>query len=460
MKKIIRVLALICTLLIACTTLQGCSKKDSSGTEEKIVDLEGYVFEVASSWLVDDTSGAALAGWEKYFHARRAEIENDYNCTIKIVSPDNADARFMAGEKVCDWFESTPYVFANYVAKGYLKSYDDVEGIDIKNPAWSSSITDTFRVNGKAYGIQCMKPTEVRSALFYNKDLLKACGVEEDLVELVKNKQWTFDKFREILQKCTDEGKKQYGLMNYDWYESFAAFIAANGGKIADIKDGKVVEGTTSKNVLNALNYYDSLCNEYKVVMINEKQRAAATFGSYAPAQAQLIQYFINNKVAFYFADAWVINQLVKPQEPEFEYGMVPMPMGPDATEYTSISSGLRAFGLSANLTDEQLEKAKVIINAFAIAPEGYEGEEWVNESITSDYLQPGDEGSVEMYKLCQNSTVYDMARTAGTDDLWGEFVLTCGLKPILFRDTTISSALEAFNGIPTNRLNSLFKFK
>lgn len=454
MKIFKNILCLALVLVMCCTVFVGCSDQK----EESKVDLDGYEFTIASPWLVNDTAGATLATYERAFQKRRQEVEREFNCKITIIKPENIMQQMLAGEKVADWINQTTYNVMNYAASDYLIPYEDIKGIDIKSDKWIKSYSDLFAMDGKHYAINFLKPASARNILLVNKTMLKENGVEEDIYQLVRDNKWTFDKFREIAQKCTNVQKGTYGVMFYDVYEAFASFIAANGAKIADIKGGAVKEYTTSKEVLNALNFVDSICNEYKVVKIDDKQRSGPTFATYTVSQAQIAQQFLNNKIAFYMMDMWVANQLIKPLEPEIEYGMVPVPMGPDTDKYHSSSFGADAFCVTKNNKD--LDKAVVIMNALAEPAEGYEGDEWVEDAVINDYFQEGDTGSFDMYKICIENMTYDFMRTSGTNDLYGEFVVNCGLNPIFFRKSSVSSALQSFNGVPTNRLNELFGFE
>ena len=112
-KLIKRVLSLmLCFCLIA--TLAACGKTDDdegdgkvkTSTDDSVVDLNGYEFTIASSFLLDKPVASEITDAEQIFEEIRHKVEKDYNCKITILpvenTVENVRSKIMAGEKIAD----------------------------------------------------------------------------------------------------------------------------------------------------------------------------------------------------------------------------------------------------------------------------------------------------------------------------------------------------------------------
>ncbi|MBQ6825440.1 MAG: extracellular solute-binding protein [Clostridia bacterium] len=469
LKRIFALLMAVCMVLTfsACSKEKETGKKEVGGfevvdpyTNDEVVDLDGYEFTIASGWLENDMK-ISEAG--RIFKKRIEEVEKAYNCKISIVDGGDITTQILAGEKVADWIDTYTSSAWSSIAGEYFRPYDTIEGIDVKDSRWNKGYVGLTQYEGLSYGVNFMKPAEVRAGVFFNKTLIKKYGIKDNLYDLVRDKKWNFDKLREIAKACTKDtngdGKTDvYGILFFDEYNAGQSFINANGSTLASVEGGRVIENLTDKKTLNAMNFLYDLCNVDKSVYINDAWRSAATYGSYAPSQTDRANMFVNNKAAFYIGDTWICNQLIKPMNKQIEYGFLPLPLGPDATEYVSPSHGARNFFVT--VTNKDLDKAVPIMNALALPPEGYEGDAWWEEIIMNDYFQDGDTDSLEMYKLCLENMTYDHIYTDGTSDMYGEFVTQCVLYPLYFLQGSVSSTLSSMQGVPTDRLGALFGFE
>lgn len=432
------------------------SNKEGTGagkigkTDDSIVDLEGYEFTIGSQFLQDEPDMDAITGAERSFEEARRQVEEAYNCKITIV-PFSSDiesvrARAMSGDKIADILDYPINNLLQSIRAGYVQSLDDVEGIYTDDYRWVKGYTNMAKYDGISYGVNMMRPAEVRTCLVYNRQLLKECGVEDDIEQLVKNKEWTYDKFAEIAKKCTrdtngDGVMDTYGLYTYSAPMLGLSMINSNGGNLVEVQDGIAKESYNSQKCINALNALSKWINEDKFVanIYKDKTDLGVTTSEYA-------KHFVKGECAFLFCESWLVNQYVKKIAGDLDYGMLPLPMGPDEQEYISTSMNGRVFAIPTTNT-ENLDKTVIILNALgkAVAGEEADGESWWEYEVEVDYFQKGDTKSVEMYKLLLDSCYVDLG--CGVSGLYTEWGQKCVTNPCFKSIGTPAAQIEAMFG-------------
>lgn len=478
MNKVKRLLALALALvvlvgLIACGNKK---EKDPQGVQQgdgdfpkvdpytnaEVQDMGGYEFTIAADWqYYDDTTGIDLIVSEQEWQTRREEVEELYNCKIKVIPvPDNLSSQILAGEKVADLVQFDLEDLYNAIGSGYLRPLDSIEGLDMSDDRWSyaSVYHDLATYKDRPYALSYAVPYEVRGGVVYNKTLLKKLGINEDITQLVRDGKWTFDKFLEICQKATvdsngDGVPESYGVMSQSGDKYCSDFINANGGRMATMnEDGEVVENFSDQKVINGLTFATDLANTYNVAYIPEAWRSKETFLAGGYSQQDFVQQFVNGKFAFFMCESWVMNQLIKPMSDGMEYGFVPMPKGPDAEDYSCDGHYMLGFGVTVN--NQDLDKAVVIINALAERAAGYEGEDWIDAAIEVQFFQDGDTDSVEMYKLLYENSNFDYMY--GIGDL--NALYNNALQPAaLWNQGSPSSVLSSMRGTMQDYLDTVY---
>lgn len=480
MKRTKRVLALGMAVMLL-LSVSGCGDKEGTassegngknGTEEfakvdpytnaEVQDMGGYEFTIAANFqYYDDPTGIDLIVSEQAWQERREEVEELYNCKIKVIDvPDNLSSQILAGEKVADLVQLDLCDLYNAIGAGYLRPLDSIEGLDMSDERWeyTSTYTELATYKDRPYALSYAVPYEVRGGMVYNKTLLKQLGITEDIQQLVRDGEWTFDKFLEICQKATvdannDGMPESYGVMSQSGDKYCSDFINANGGRLAVMDEsGKVVENFTDQKVITGLTFATDLANTYNVAYIPEAWRTKATFLAGGYSQSDFVQEFVNGKAAFYMCETWVMNQLIKPAADGIEYGFVPMPKGPDAKEYSCDGHYMLGFGVTVNNKD--LEKAVVIINALAERASGYEGNDWIDAALEVQFFQDGDKDSVESYKLLYENSNFDYIY--GIGDL--NALYNNALQPAaLWNQGSPSSVLSSMRGSMQSYLDTVY---
>ncbi len=274
-------------------------------------------------------------------------------------------SRFMAGDSKYDiWMLSHENYFSLRTA-GALYPVSDIlnEEYYAKMPYQFQKMADMLSYKGKKYTYNAFNGI-VNNTVFlaFNKTLLAREGIQ-DPYELYNNDQWNWDTFTEIAKKVTrdtdNDGKvDQWGMTVFngpDW-------IHANGGRITRMIDGKVTFTADETATVNALKQMRVWEQELKV-----------TGGSWEKKK------FFSGEIAFANLPTWQIGQLKDSMEDE--YGIVPLPMGPDTNKYHFPSDNVDSMYIPANAAQP---KALIALDNFLWTIEEFkefQQEEFINKA-------------------------------------------------------------------------------
>ncbi|MBQ6825619.1 MAG: hypothetical protein IJP34_03025 [Clostridia bacterium] len=435
------------------------STTGSSGNSNTKVETKGKTFTIMSAYLPQSKSKAQYT-FEKLFWERAAEVEKQYGVKIKVISgypnTNNLAALIMAGKKVANILETNVEDITALASAGYIIPWDDVAGVNVKNPNFWPGYTKAATLGTKHYGVQFEKPPELRFCMVVNKTLLASKGIKaDDIYTLVENKKWTFAKFLEYAKAATDTSKGTYGLGGTP-AKVAQMLMAANGGKVVTINSsGKATATYTSKNIKNALDWMYDLVNTNKVYYTVSAQFEDGQANNAAPDYTQA---FIDGKLAFLMDDSWVLNQQIRPKIAKkgnnISYGLLPVPLGPDAGNkgYNSLSSYARVFTITKTNTEKDFT-AK-ILNALAEYPKGYDKNSWQDE-VAADYFQSGDTKSLNMYlKLLANM---ESDPGVGLPRVYSAFIESAMETPIFYDKNTPSAAIDAIGTSYNKTISELF---
>lgn len=432
-------------------------------TNDEVVDLKGYEFTIASPFIHNDVTGQTLTNAEMAFEKRRREVETEFNCKIKIIKQNTDSASIatamLAGDKLADLVQFDVADLFQAIGSGYVRPLNTIKGIDVNDERWIEGYTKLGYYNGAPYGLYFWRPPELRGALLFNKTLLKDYGINEDLYQLVRDGNWTFDKFRELAIACTrdtdgDGVPNTYGVVTSTPEKLGTDFMQANGASLAKMKDGRAVENFNTPEAAFAMNYLYDLVNVDKVFYVPTQWTSKNTYYAGGLSTQDIYNMFTNNKAAFAVSEAWIANQVVRPMATKIEYGMLPLPKGPNAADYVSPAHYALLFAVTNN--NQDIDKVVPVINALGKPASGYEGEEWWKDAIEMDFFQQGDTQSVEMYNLCFGKSVYDMGQSV--QSIYEDFSEVGVMMPVFWGQGTPASQLEAFQGTAQRALDNLFQ--
>lgn len=459
-KKLKSVISLISVLLLSATVTIGCGKKTSetpetkktpettkttenaSTTDEKkeetvVPDLNGRKIKIVAWWDETPKEGSEIGDLSV---KRRQDIEKKYNCEFEYLTmpaddiPVKYAAAAMAGNSIGDIiFMRSHWAFPSMVNQGFLYELD--KSINFDQPQYNQDVRKSSTYDGHVYGLSTYN-NGVSNALFFNKSIFEKAGVP-DLYELVKNKQWTWDKFLEVAKMVTKDtnGDGQTDVWATGGFLPFT-FIYSNNTGFTKVSDGKTVSALTDDNTIEALQYLNKLQMIDKVI----ETVPAGSPWDYS------IKQFKQGNYAMVVTGMWAAQDFKNSMQDKF--GLVPMPMGPKAANYTNPTDEISVRVIPAAVKD-----ADVIAKVYdeyvqpLVSPE--EEETAGRSSIEANLC---DAESVEMAYLIMENQVY--ADYNAYPDYWS--VVDTAVKQAINGEKSAKTAMEEINSVWQSKIDSV----
>lgn len=362
--------------LVACLVfgvLSGCGNSDKNTSNP--VSNEGEVTEKESEQggeeAIDDTQnneidpfpGANLGGvtinlkigdwanpdkvdeaFKEKWVARKKEVEEKFNCILTFDKMDGVDwaetaptiiASVAAGDPIIDFADLSRYFVADLIANDAL--------VDITSDITSYNMPKAYYKQGcewagKVVGFN-IKPFAPFDILVYNRDLIKAAGMEKTPGELFKEGKWSFEDFYDYcaeLKTKLPEGIDTFGIHALNWARG-ASY--ANGAAIMDPET--YIPSYTSEAFYQSVELFQKLVANGLALNAIEVTRDDGTIGyNWNETQAG----FGEQTLAISHGADWSFEEW----QSKFDMGIVPFPWGPNVTiknnDYTTLDSNYASF--------------------------------------------------------------------------------------------------------------------
>jgi hypothetical protein len=380
MKYKARILALALAILMVVALFAGCGgngdNKDTSAatsaeaaaTTVETFDYEGYEFTISDGMYFPqytETGSPASqldAEWDDLYTA----LEDKYNIEI-VCQPiqNNADtltaltAASMAGNTLADLIRCRQTAYWPAGKKNIILPVDGEQlvslGLDSTDETrWFQPPINETKVWGNAWGLDvASKFVPVKTGYFvtFNKGMIASNTTYTDLYKLVRDKKWTWDVYLDIAQDCTkdtngDGATDQWGCGATAWGNE----ITTNGvDYVGPDSTGKWVVLLDCPEGIDSLNF-----------LIAEN-----TTGRLDESSGTCRQAFADGKIAFNWANMGHLNPDSPCYNSVFDYGIIPMPMGPAATGYVASFDDNDVLVIQA--ANPNLDKVVKIMNDWAL---------------------------------------------------------------------------------------------
>lgn len=345
------------------------------------------------------------------FNKTLDEIEEEYGVTINFKKADAGGivnsiiTSFSGGSPYADIVEISPVIYYTLVTNksALLEPYDSNPVININDSQWFGPNKEFTKYGGKTYGLSWITDlyeTPVRNVMYFNKRILEQYGYT-DLYSMVEDGTWTWDEFEKIARDIqTKSGGAVKGLTGFSETALVYPFIASNDSLLAK-ENGKGQYDFVTKfpdtylpRTQAALDFVHQLIYEDKLWL--------------EPDSKGTENHFVAGKAAFMVLgfDSAANNLAVNMKD---DYGILPLPKGPDATEYVGHYGEGRFFCLlKENSKTKNLENASIILNAIA-------ARSYVSDWKTMEMERSlRDRESADMLEIMINNPVVDITPNCG----------------------------------------------
>lgn len=346
--------------------------KDADGN---VYDLGGMEIVIRDWWTNPDEPATVVGEYGEAQEEWREWIQETYNFKIvqkQISGWGEVPQDFT--DYVTQGGDENNYVFimredsslTSQIAKNMMYDLATLDCLDFSSEKLScNGVAQAFTKGNSIYAMYD-GPSEVRGGVYFNKRLLEEIGMTADeLYDLQKNKQWTWDKMEEIMAKVQRDidGDGVYdvfgcncnngGLVN-------CAIYSNNGAVVNKDADGKYRYALEDANTVQAMEWADKIFNTY--------------WETPDPEWDTYKESFINGKYLFMFEEAWAgqANSFVPTMTDE--WGFLCFPIGPAANDYVMKASN-NPVVIPSCYDADRAWKIAFAWNLWTDTVPGYEGE-------------------------------------------------------------------------------------
>lgn len=390
------VLAILLCLLMVVTLFAGCKPGDpkettagptgtttagGGGGETTLppestkppVDLTGFELRLGGMFILkfapDIMKLVGLDNTAKFDRLQddldKMQEEHGFTLTWVFIDPsiEAVTQAVMSGGDMADFVFQRNRDFYLHAANNRLKPLD---GDELKNAGlniWDETkydkvFTEMSEFGGNIWALSTNGEYYVPAfgrCIAFNPKLTAQHGYDAATIyNLVREKKWTVEKFLEIAAACTvdtdnDGTPNTYGTGGI----SVADLIHANNYT-------PIYKNDAGKWVAN---FDDPKC--LSAMTIAQQVNDVLTVASPAGTGKDGRQSFVEGKIAFQVGYGWNFNEDPYNQS-SFAYGIVPIPMLPNATEYTCLVPDLDAWTMLSTRSAEGLDKAVAAMDLWA----------------------------------------------------------------------------------------------
>lgn len=333
------------------------SSTDESAVTDQIVDFGGRTVTIMSTWDIDprvQAENLRPANYEEVL-ARWNQIEQEYNCILKVNADPNTYANFASafnsGDNVADIVStSIAYTYPVYMVNGLLEPLDDymdIYGTEEKPSFFSKDLSDAFSLNGKHYAVASKNTGYPGYVILYNKRIFETTDAlaKYDLNDLVNTKKWTWDLFRQVAKDATfdtADGKHVTGIASQGLSGELLVpiLVASNGGLFIKKQDGKDVPAFEEPAFMEALEFANQLATD----------KSLGTTGTYASWTGSM-EAFKQGQVAMLVSDYWRVTDYHESLKND-KFGILPAPIGPRLTDYNCDVTDVPYFAIVKGAKD------------------------------------------------------------------------------------------------------------
>ncbi len=438
-----KIFCLCLCLSLALTCLAGCGGEDTgsgggaSGSYAYLdtlpdTDLGGYEFVIAEACYYDSSDRPNMeAGSSELADAilaRNAAIEEKFNCKITYEYYDPTSfynevyPLIMSGEKVGDIMDVTLFNYGRLSVGEYLYDMSSLPNIDFSADHWIKIYDDVAVTSNGRFGVGAAfaNPYTHGFGIYFNKRLIEERGLEDPYTLLEENR-WNWDTFGQMLSSDMQDVNSDGVFDDNDIYSitggldgGITAFYLANGLNMFRVNDsGDVEYAMTDSNVIPTLT---TLKNMFA---------APGTYYYGGGDSSECTNKFINGETTFYIN---ITTRAEALRDMSDDFGLVPIPMGPDVDSYYSAIDHNTPIVCVPNSIDNP-EATGLILDAMA-ALSYDELDIWSNQ-VKSLYYRDETSGEVLDNYILPNIVSDPVFMYSRIDSQFEAYTITAIFKPI-----------------------------
>lgn len=405
-------------------------------------DYGGTTFMIASfaPELTDpDKCGTVMS---RAVYDRNSLVEEMFNVEIvtKEADPDTIYTELynatLAGDFYADLIVIPQYYVAQFASSGVLMNLLSLPFSDYSAGYNIESGVNAGAASDSAYALAGWSTLQHDKlpCVFFNKNLFDEAGVDYPY-KLVRDGEWTWDKFFEYADAVGKDGVASYGAQNTSQNMGDIVYVSC-GNKFVNSGIGNVP--TSAVDAEGSVAFCDI---SYR--LFNEPSKVKNSLES--------ISTFANGGSVFLIESLGEIKTLASSNA---VWGILPIPKASaEQAGYKTIAPSDTAF-FAVPTTCSSVEKTSKITAALNAASLGYITDAYVTDSL---YYYLRDNASADSVETVCYSVYYDMAYTAGTSDLAIANATYFAARNVYENNHDINFYINSFSARANNALSRLF---
>ena len=300
-----------------------------------------------------------------------------------------------------------------------LRDFEDKGIIDLSAPWYDQNANESLSIQNRIYftvSDMSIMQKIVSIAMTYNPDLLATKFPDLDLLQMVADKEWTFDKLYEIGREFAGDADGN-GTLDYNdnWGLVGATgdaihFYIGSGEKLCtkDENDNPILAIGEGRSITISQKILDTLLSNNWVNIAQDLTTQGVT-----DIWTTSLDIFGNGRAPFRVTAFSAIKKL---RSYEIDYGIVPIPLADETQEeyYTSCSAGM-AYGVVIPnfLTEDNAKFAAYMIDVCSAG-----GKQYIATAYYDQILKNKDALDVETLDLIFDNVIYDVSIVYGFEGL------------------------------------------
>ncbi|MBR7098416.1 MAG: hypothetical protein IKC59_03290 [Clostridia bacterium] len=411
-------------------TLPSLEIKDLGDLELKVLwpELHSDGHYLHNEIAVEEAAGDIL---NEAVATRNYVVEAAYGVTItsetKFVShiPTEFRTEAMGGTSVYHALASTIKFMTPIAIEGLLSDLNELDYYDEDHPWWNHSLMQDFSIANARYF--------ATGDIIYSDDFYPYCTyvntagsaqqqITEDYFQLVRDKEWTLEKFHTIAASVANDldgddnvhvsGEMDGALMNSNFYR--AVYYSAGKGMVEFNREGYPVwqmELDRTQTILEkalAVVYNDGACTDTGLLEGYHVDHEMNRF---------------NSNQTLFLVEELIFSERISKSDNAKDYKILPFPLYDSNSEYISVLNDAVILSIPGVHTEEMKNDVCLVLSAMSRESVNTLTPAFFETVLTARYMK--DPESVEMLQIVLNSTVApDVATIQDWGGMMSEFKL------------------------------------
>lgn len=356
--------------IIKKTTIEGVNGSFyDANLKESPRNLKGKTFTLMTLWT-DNYKDWKHATKDAQRCAQAIKtIDSDYNCNLvvktyptgndKVITEARAAGRVPAN--IFETYGSGLSVFSS----GNGADLTTVNTVDVKNNPWDPVETLVSSYKSKVFGVNVRYDTKEQDLLFFNKKLASTYNLG-NFYNMVNDDKWTDNRFLQVCQTFKKCCGSKYIVSSAMAPSHLLNLVYANWTSPFGIISNKYIFNGTDSSVLSILSYLQNFVKQGLFDTFTDKSdwQANGIWTASGMDYTHALSEFISGKSLFFFgSNANTMLPSISSCAKD-DYGLLPLPKGPSADDYTTVITNCRYFSLFSG--DPDLEDSGALLTALA----------------------------------------------------------------------------------------------